>query len=63
MHCQSLLRKGCVRRIGDGIGTKIWAHPGLPDGDNLFIILEISHHHGDATVSGLIDPITRYWDV
>ncbi|XP_031120323.1 uncharacterized protein LOC116023462 [Ipomoea triloba] len=53
---QAVLKRGCFCRIGDGLSTKIWHQPWLPDKNDPFIQTPVSDVHEEAVIKALIDP-------
>ncbi|XP_019170974.1 PREDICTED: uncharacterized protein LOC109166477 [Ipomoea nil] len=60
---QEVLRKGCFRRIGNGISTRVWDQPWLPDANDPFVHSPIQQHDPTLKVSDLMIPGSNSWNV
>ncbi|KAL8158305.1 hypothetical protein AgCh_002851 [Apium graveolens] len=62
MAAQDLVRQGCRKRIGDGMSTRVWRVPWLPDSRDGCLITEMPIELEEATVAGLMDESGLKWD-
>lgn len=57
-----LLQKGCVKRIGNGLDTRIFMDPWLPVGQSTFIHSTPNEDLSESRVADIIDWDTRIWN-
>lgn len=61
--CHNLLRRGYVKRIGNGRLTDIWGQPWLPNVTDPYIHSPFVGVHANMNVSSHINPLTNDWDL
>ncbi|XP_057999137.1 uncharacterized protein LOC110645644 [Hevea brasiliensis] len=59
---QSCLKKGCYKRIGNGLNIRIWGDPWLCNHDNFVVVSENNTGIEDVKVADLFIPGLRIWE-
>nr|XP_016455041.1 PREDICTED: uncharacterized protein LOC107779186 [Nicotiana tabacum] len=58
-----LLQKGCVKRIGNGLDTRVYHDPWLPTGQSMFIQSIPDDENMNLCVADLIDEAIKTWNL
>ncbi|XP_019163544.1 PREDICTED: uncharacterized protein LOC109159890 [Ipomoea nil] len=59
---QEVLKRGCVRRIGNGLETSVWKQPWLPNAQNPYVETPANNNDQHMKVSALIDSDSNEWN-
>ncbi|XP_074377394.1 putative mitochondrial protein AtMg00310 [Apium graveolens] len=62
VSAQEAIKAGCRRKIGNGVSTKVWDVPWLPDSENGFMSTYKPAQLQNVTVDSLMDIEKKRWD-
>ncbi|XP_074374874.1 uncharacterized protein LOC141716414 [Apium graveolens] len=63
MEAMEVVKAGTRRKIGNGVDTKVWHVPWLPDVSDGCLTTQMPDHLKDITVRNLMDSTGKSWDI
>lgn len=63
MAAMDIVKAGTRRKIGNGLSTKVWNVPWLPNVENGILTTDVHDQLKDITVNNLMNSEERKWDL